>query len=487
MRWLVALLSCTVLIARSTNLNPDREILARWPAAEPAVVSLLWEAGVNAVLVPPAADNAQFLAACRSAGIAPIAELAPAEGPEALRKELERVRAAGFAGAAIQAFGGERAFRAILDSQRGFVVLVSLTPEQIAWNVAPAWAVLKAGLWPGVQRRNLSEASATARPWLDANSHLVAYLRGWFPGRPALLGYRPDKEAGVSPDRILRPDSSELALADAFSAGGSVILSFPESFCRELLAGEKRALTAWRTLASSIAFVKKNRALLGGEPATRVAVAAGTLDESGEILNMLYRNNLCPVVFAAARVPALNTSRLAAVAAVNATPSGPSARNLTAFAGAGGKLFVSGEKPWWLGGGARKSRSDDDGDLYAAGQGEVFAYRSAVADPSEFALDVIDAINQKNLDLRLWTAESVLGTLHRSAEGKLVLALVNYGSPLDRDFLVYVRGRFRSAEFLEPASDAARPLQLTRRPQGVEINLRRLSRIALIVLTQEGV
>jgi hypothetical protein len=216
-------------------------------------------------------------------------------------------------------------------------------------------------------------------------------------------------------------------------------------------------------------------------------VAAGTLDESGEILNMLYRNNLCPEVFAAARVPALNTSRLAVVAAVNATPSGPSARNLTAFAGAGGKLFASGEKPWWLGGGARKTRSNDEWDLYAAGQGEVFAYRSTVEDPSEFALDVIDAINRKNLDLRLWTAESVLGTLHRSPEGKLVLALVNYGSPLDRDFLVYVRGRFRSAEYLEPGSDEARPLQLTKRPQGVEMNLRHLSRIALIVLTQEGV
>ncbi len=499
MRSLVAIVFSTLALA--ANIDPDREILARWPVAEPAAVGLLREAGVNSVLVPPPEDAAPFLAACRSAGITPIAELSLTQNAEVLQKDLAKVRAAGFGAAAIQAFGDERTVRSILDSQGGFISIVVLTPEQIRWNVAPACALLKAGQWPGQQTRDLAVAGATVstsfsgpgvhpRPWLEANSYLIASLRGWFPGRPAVLGYQPDKGAGVSPDRVLRSDSADLALADAFSAGGSVVLSFPDSFRRDLLAGEKRALSGWRALASSISFVKKNRALVSGQSASQVAVAAGTLEESGEMLSMLYRNNLCPAVFAVERVPTLNPARLSVMVAVNTLPSQASSRNLAAFASAGGRLFASpataGSRSWWLQGTSRKARSEDQWDQYAVGGGGVFVYKSTVQDASEFAFDVIDVINRKNLDLRIWNAESVLGVLHRSGGGKLVLALVNYGSVIDHDFLVYVRGQFRGAELIEPGSEEPRPVKLTRRPQGAEINLDHLGRTLLLVLSEGG-
>ena len=88
-------------------------------------------------------------------------------------------------------------------------MLVFLDREQIAWDAGGAHPILATGLWPGVRAppnvpgRGMEVATASREPWLDTNPYLIGYLRGMFPQRPAVLGYRPDKAAGISGGRAV--------------------------------------------------------------------------------------------------------------------------------------------------------------------------------------------------------------------------------------------------------------------------------------------
>jgi hypothetical protein len=330
-------------------------------------------------------------------------------------------------------------------------------------------------------------ASASREPWLDANSYLVAYLRGLYPDRAALLGYRPDADAGVKPDRMLPNDSLELALAESFVAGGNVVLWPPEKHHSAVVAGNAEAVAAWRSLGVTARFLKQQAQWFRPPGGATVAVAAGTLDESGEILNMLYRRNACPVTFPAARVPPLEAGRWRAVVVANVpAPSEAGRKRLLDYARAGGLLMtapaVAGGPAWWVSTAARKTRTDEDRDWYAVGKGTVVAYREPVQDPHEFALDVIDAVGARVRDLRLWSAGTVIGLLHRLPGGKLAVVLVNYGSPRRDDFPARVEGLFRQATLHEPGAVAARPLKVAKRTSGTEITVDRLGRLAVIVL-----
>ena len=74
-------------------------------------------------------------------------------------------------------------------------------------------------------------------------------------------------------------------------------------------------------------------------------------------------------------------------------------------------------------------RKQEDRDVYTVGSGRLVVYRGAIADPSEFAMDVIDVVTQKRRPARLWNAPSVVAL----AAGKGILKCVNYGSPVSSE------------------------------------------------------
>jgi hypothetical protein len=370
--------------------------------------------------------------------------------------------------------------------------MVFLEPSQIQWRISPAHAVLRFGQWPGVrggpnvEGRGDEVASASREPWVDANSYLVAWLRGMYPDRAAWLSYGPNESSGVSKERLVPYESVELGLAEAFAAGGSFVLALPDNFHRKLLAGEEKALAAWRSLGKTVRFLREHAATFHLPSGATVAVAGGTLEQTGEILNMSYRRNVCPLVFKADAPPELVTSRFRTVVFANVgPPSAAALGRLLSYASAGGMLMTAPggekEKTWWLDPGVRKRRADEDRDFYSLGKGHVLSYREPVADPSEFALDIIDAVGVRVRDLRLWNAGAVVGLLHRPPGGTLSVELVNYGSPRTDDFPVRVEGVFRKAVLREPAS-APRVLKAVKRGTGTEITVDRLGRFASILI-----
>src|SRR5207247_952746 len=103
------------------------------------------------------------------------------------------------------------------------------------------------GSWPGVAReaavpgRGDETASASREPWIEINSHWVAYLRALFPERPAILAYKAPAEERMTPF-----DSLELALVEARVSGGNYILDVPTRYREALLRADEKALSAWR-------------------------------------------------------------------------------------------------------------------------------------------------------------------------------------------------------------------------------------------------
>ena len=496
MRYLIILLA---LVAQGAPaVEPERGLIAWWPDATAVSVGLLKQVGVQALITEVTTPVGPLAVAASEAGMAILAEVPAEVGAVANAKAL------GFAGVAVNAGDDEAALRGLLKAQAGYVAIVYLKPEQIGWDVSPALAVLRGGVWPGIASQGASVASASEGIWLDANSSLVGYLRAVFPKRPAVLGYRPDKDGGVPATRSVPPRSVEVSLADAFAAGGHVILSIPDDYRAALGKGETRALTAWKSLADVAGFLQKQRAMVRHEGYSRVGVLAGDLEQSGEVLNLAFRRNLSPVVVPLKSVPPVSLDRFDVVAAANVPLGLPAIEELTSFVRRGGTVLAApapeDEKnpPWWTKVGGKKVESAEDRDVYTLGKGRIYGYHGAVLDPGPFALDLKDAAADmapredgiKNLDFRIWSADSVLGVLYRVGPMRMALVLTSYGNFLTHDFLISVRGRYREATIVDASTPdqlggAASPLVLMPRTGRVEFNLKQLARTAIILLEEQ--
>ena len=469
MRTLVLILSS--LSAGYGAFDPAQDLIIRWPGPETPAAALLRQAGVKAVVLP-ARGSESAARACRDAGILAIAEMdSPGPPPE------------GFSGIACDAAASEAATRAAAGKNAGLLQLVYLKPEQIHWRVAPALAVLRAGQWPGIRPRDPSKATASEAPWIDANPYYLAYLRGLFPERPALLGYRPDEDAGVSKERVLPYATLEVGLAEALAAGGNAVLTIPDDYRKALLAGDAKALSAWQSLGRMARFLAGQAATFRRPLATRVAVAASSLEHHGELLNMMYRRNVAPAVFNPAALPGFSPSGFRILVASGVGSSEAARKSALAFAAAGGRLLAApaeNEKPWWTAAGARKTGSTEEFDCFEFGKGVIFGYREPIIDPAEFALDVIDAEGDGTRDLRLYNADSVVGIPHRLPGGGISVELINYGGQT-QDFMVRVEGAFRKATWRTPEGPPT-VLKLTRQGTGTEVEVLYMNRFASILL-----
>lgn len=484
---LFALLSAAVLAAFCSfgcaAVDSSRDLTVRWPNADERTVALLAEAGIQA-LVTDRTGGRRVIEPCRKAGIVPIAELESAASPEDLDRSAGEARAGGFAGIAYASFCSEEQVRAFAARQASLFQFVYVNAGQLRWRTEPAHAVLRAGQWPGVQLRDPSVASASEAPWVDSNIYLVAYLRGMFPDRAAVLGYRPDADAGAGKDRMLPFESVELAVIEALAAGGNIVLTLPDRFALALSEGKPQALAAWSSLAKTITFLRQHRGAFQAPVASRVAIVAGSLERDGELLNMMYRGNLSPAIAPERAIPALRAQGIQLLV-LNGGGTAEAGRAALEFARAGGHVLAAPasekESGDWLLATARKAKDEADHSSWAAGAGVIVFYKSPIGDPAEFVLDVTEKLGWSSRDLRLWNAPSAIGVLHRLPAGRLSVELVNYGSPVVPDLMVRVEGSYPKAVLHAPGAVAV-PLKPLRRAGGTEIIVPSLERFARIEL-----
>jgi hypothetical protein len=346
----------------------------------------------------------------------------------------------------------------------------------------------KAGLWPGAQAGSRGgdgavEAGATRQAWVTANGYLAAWLRAMYPERDPVLGYAPDKDAGVDPGRVLPSTALELALVDAWSAGGNFILA-PETTYRDaLLAGDKASLAAWTHMGQTARWLKQHRALFVQKPMDTVTALIDAGDASREIASLLFRHSLSPALVPAAHAPAPDPARRSLVVAAGLAPLAPPLQKLLlAHARAGATVVIddAATRPWWRAPGLKLTHTFEDREVCKLGAGGVVAYKDPITDPGEFALDMVDLIGDRR-PARVWNLAGGVVTASQAAPGvKAALQAINYGSPARSNVLVRRYGNFQSATVLRP-DDADFPLRVYKRGSSTEVMLPSLNRVAVVV------
>ena len=420
------------------SLDLANEIVIRWTDPDPRHVPLLEEGGVT---VAWGAAGDAFPAACSAAGIVPL----PADGIQTLAIEK-------------------------MDTATPGVPLAVST-----------------GLWPGVRGRDPAVASATRRLWVDANGFRVAHLRALYPGSTPLLAYLPNSEAGVPPDRVIPFATLELALVDAWTAGGNYILALEHRFGEALLRGDPDAAAAWRSLGRTARWLREHSALFRQPALPIVTVLVDRGELSVEVANLMFRQSVSPALEAASNPPSPDPHRrLVLVAAGLESPTPEIAARILAHAEAGSILVVDDpmETGWWRRAALKPGKSQEDRDFYSLGKGQVVAYKEPVSDPSELALDVVDLVSQPRRPARLWNcpggiALATSGPGTGAVPARALLHVVNYSSPVDLPVLARIQGTFTSATVLRPEHPPLE-VKVARRGTNSEVTIPELRCVATV-------
>lgn len=397
-------------------IDLSQQIAIRWRDPDPGHVSLLQEAGVSAVVAP---ENESFRRACEAAGIQFV--------PEASLR------------------------------------LVELEPVGEAVPGGPA--VVQAGLWPGTRDPDPAVASATRSVWLDQNCYLPRYIQALNPKVFPVLGYLPDEAAGVSAGRNVRFESLELALAEAWMAGGNYLMAVESRYREALLSGAQNARTAWQRLGRTARWLRGNVSLFRQPALPLITVLVDGSFMSHEIANLCFRHSVSPALAAASNAPPPDPKRIRLVAACGiAPPQGQARDRILAHAAAGAVVVADqpGERAWWRMPGLKLLRSFEDREVYAAGKGEIIAYKEPVSDPGECALDLIDFAGRDHRPARLYNARAAvaMATLappQESSGARAALHILNYSQPASSPVLARIHGRFERARLLRPEAE---PLEL---------------------------
>jgi len=351
-------------------------------------------------------------------------------------------------------------------------------------------AAIKAGVWPGAHAASRDGgafvAGATSRAWVDANGYLIAYLRALYPERPPVLAYLPDHDAGIAAGQVIAYDSLELALIDSWSAGGNYILAPDAAYRDALLAGNATALAAWKRMGRTARWLKEHRSWFRRPPSGAITVLVEPGEATAEIANLLYRHSASPDLVTAAHLPAPEPSRRAVVVAAGIrSVSADLGRALMAHARAGAAVVTDSceEKTWWRVRGLTLTRKFEDREFYTLGAGRLVAYKEEVADPGEFALDVLDLAGDRR-PVRIWEMSAAIAMASQDSAGtrSATVRVVNYGSPARSEVMVHVHGVFGSATLSRPEAEPV-SLRTYRRGQDTEVMLPGLSRLAVVAFS----
>jgi hypothetical protein len=370
-----------------------------------------------------------------------------------------------------------------------------LKPEQLESAGDRSNVVVRDGAWAGagtIPNRETVIAGATARPWVEANGFRIGCLRALYPGMRPVLGYQMDAEAGVKPGKLPALSSLELALIDAWATGGNYVLSLAEEHRQALIAGQPEARAAWHSLGRTARWLRANIALFRQAVFPNITMLVESGETTPELASLMYRENASPrlvrPVDLAAPDSAGNASQCCRVlvAAGIQPPSAAVRTQILAHAEAGATVVTDayGENAWWKGSPYKLSRAFEDREFYTLGRGSLVAYKEAIQDPGDFALDVIDLAG-KDRPLRMWdhgTAIALATPAPGGGRARAVLSAVNYGHPMRWEILAQIHGHFSEATLLRPD---AKPLTLkvSRRGPNSEVALPALNLLAAVVFT----
>ncbi|MBI4873935.1 MAG: hypothetical protein HY822_04800 [Acidobacteria bacterium] len=413
---------------------------ARWHSADPKSLELVAQTPINCLLLERAAWKPEFLAAATSRSIVTLGVIRPGEAAD---------DAAGLTGWVL-----EGDFQAPVTAK---LPVIELPLRSAVRPGAPVAGTFQ-GLWPGihVEKDGVAKAAPTGAPWIDTNAGYLRFLRSTT-AAPMWIACTPPPKNVIPVERYLT------AIGDAAMAGARWVLSLDPEFEKRLLAGDDKALAAWRRIAAHLKFYEDHKDWRDLRPAGQLAIvldpATGAL-LSGGILDMIGARQIPvrPVPESRLTDEAVTGAKLA----VNVT--GETGEVLRRFTRGGGTLLTP--PPGWK--------------LPTLKPGDITLDEKELGKLDTVFRDVNSLVGRRNLGVRLFNVSSMLSSFTASAGGKrLVLHLVNYSAYPVEDITVHLLGRHTRARLLQPEFP---PKDLSPYPieDGIGLEISRVATVAAL-------
>jgi hypothetical protein len=316
----------------------------------------------------------------------------------------------------------------------------------------------------------LQVSSPSAQPWIENNAALLRLPdRGatsilTYPWQPVTLA---DVDGGPALENYL------VAIAEAGSFGGNLLLPLAAEFQRSLSLAEPQARILWNEIRRHAGFYAWD---LPGSYAPVANIAVATADPAAwfEVMNLLARHNLPFAILSPADLGNRDLSRFALLLAME--PLDAAQREaLAQFAGKGGTVVI--DRP--AGSFPPEAAAVPGGVLTAAsagrvtytlGAGRVVEVRQAITDPNAFALEVRQLLGRDRRAIDIWNGLTVLTALYAHPDGKsLLVTALNYAhQPLPVQ--IRVRGTYAVVRYESPDEPLAL-LPCEHRDGGTEFTL----------------
>lgn len=447
MRWPAGPLEAALRGRAGAVTPPDAEVLQKW--LDPALlVSLIKDTPVNCVVVSWAAglpeDRQQRVS---------------------LRPLLEKARECGVT--VVGLAGGEAR---PLTTEGPAIPWTRMA--DVPWHTSSAVLAIADGVWPQVQTQGGSEAAVagpTTLPWVESNGALLTLARVKARDKGLWLAAEPPKKPAG--------DGYILAAVDAEVHGGRWVISLDDELRAGLAAGNADALTVWKRMSGTLAFLKRHGEMIAYPAAGPLALIS---DFSGaneelvhEVMNLLPRRRL---PFRTIERSGALSAPLDGVKAVffadRQPPEAELRKKLLGFARSGGVLLAHAAWPGTEGTPV-EAPAHLAFRLHRLGRGMLGVARESSPDPYELACDIQALMGRGNEALRLFNGTSMNCVYKASGDGrKAAVHIVNYSCKAGLGVSLYLRGRYRSARLLSPPADSAVPLQFVPQPdRGSELKL----------------
>jgi hypothetical protein len=316
-------------------------------------------------------------------------------------------------------------------------------------------ALEERGKWPHIRSnwvtRNkdvLQVTGRSAQPWIENNAALLRIAHAASPESTPMLTYAwtpitlADKDAGPRIENYL------VAIAEAGSFGGDLLLPLHEALQKGLLLGLPQARIEWDQIRRHVEFYSWGLPARY-RPIANIAVVAAEPMASFEVLNLLTRHNLpfALVVPEAARDRGLDGFDLAIALD---KPDSALAGILAAFARQGKTVVLTahdGGFPWTS---AEPKVTSGQRTIHALGDGQVVEVRQGNADPNAFALQIRQLLGRDHRVIDIWNGITVMTVPYREPNGNGVLVTaLNYAhQPLPVQ--LRVRGTFSQVHYESP-------------------------------------
>lgn len=295
------------------------------------------------------------------------------------------------------------------------------------------------GKWPHIRtnwvtRNNdvLQVSGRSAQPWIENNAALLRIARAARPGSPPLLAYRWTPISLAEVDKGPALENYLVAIAEAGSFGGSLLLPLHEHLQTDLLLGRPQARAQWGEIRRYLEFYAWS---LPGQyhPTANIAVVTAEPMFWFEVMNLLLRHNLPFELLDPSRLTASDLSAVDLLVVLGA-PVRSQVAGLTAFAQGGGTVVLAagpedvpgpdipkrwGDKPPLM-------RSEDR-VTYAVGAGRVTEVLKGIADPDSFALEMRQILGRERRVVDIWNGITVLTSTAKAPDGEsVVVTAVNY-------------------------------------------------------------